>query len=170
MKKCLFLFLFAAVAGQVAATERRPNIIIVLADDMGWSDLGCYGGEIPTPHLDSLAKNGLRFRQFYNNAVCGPSRVSIITGLYCQQVGHTGKFWNDPTDFRKCVTFAQLLKRAGYRTLMIGKWQERQLPARLGFDRFFGTLSKGIISYFHEVKTSPFFSMSSPGVCRGTFT
>src|SRR5438094_538674 len=121
------LGLFASLASflftSTASAERPPNIVIVLADDMGWSDLGCYGGEIPTPHLDALAAKGLRFRAFYNNAVCGPSRASLITGLYCQQIGHTGKHWNEPTNFKKCVTIAELLRRAGYRTLMVGKWQ-----------------------------------------------
>src|SRR4029450_7425376 len=136
--------------------------VIILADDMGWSDLGCYGGEIPTPHLDALAAAGLRCRQFYNNAVCGPSRVSLLTGLYCQQVGHSGKLWNQPTDLRKCVTIAELLQRVGYRTYMVGKWQERLLPARLGFDRFFGPMCQGKISYFSEVKDNPFFLDEKP--------
>ena len=124
-------------ASSTPAAE-RPNIVLVVADDMGWSDLGCYGGEIPTPHLDALAAGGLRFRQFYNNAVCGPTRASILTGLQCQRVGHVGEGWNQPTDFTKCVTLGEVLRPAGYRTLMVGKWQERQLPAKLGFDRFFG--------------------------------
>lgn len=153
----LLLASLLVLPGETSAAERRPNIIIVLADDLGWSDVGCYGGEIPTPHLDALAAAGLRFRQFYNNAVCGPSRASLLTGLYSQQIGHTGKFWNHPTDFRKSVTIAELLKRAGYRTLMIGKWQERLLPARLGFDRFFGPMCQGKISYYNEVKDNPFY-------------
>lgn len=135
----------------------RPNIILVMADDLGWSDLGCYGGEIKTPHIDSLAKDGLRFTQFYNNAVCGPTRASLLTGLYCQQVGHRGEHWNDPKDFSKCVTIGEVLQRAGYRTMMVGKWQGRDLAVDRGFDRFFGPMCQAKISYFHEVKGNPYY-------------
>jgi arylsulfatase A-like enzyme len=134
----------------------RPNIIFIMADDLGWSDIGCYGGEIPTPHIDSLAKDGLRFRQFYNNSLCGPTRASLLTGLYCQQVGHRGDRWNDPTDFSRCATVAELLQAAGYRTMMVGKWQGRDLPADRGFDRFFGPMCQAKISYFHEVQQNPY--------------
>jgi arylsulfatase len=139
------------------AAERRPNIVVVLADDLGWSDLGCYGGEIPTPHLDALAAGGLRFKQFYNNAVCGPTRASLLTGLHCQQVGHNGDNWNQPTDFTKCVSVGEVLQGAGYRTLLVGKWQERDLPSKRGFDRFFGIMCQAKISYFNEVKDNPYF-------------
>ena len=81
----------------------RPNIVLVMGDDMGWSDLGCYGGEIDTPHIDSLATDGLRFTRFYNNAVCGATRASLLTGLYCQQTGHRGDRWNAPKDYNRCV-------------------------------------------------------------------
>lgn len=67
------------------AEAKRPNIVLIMADDMGWSDAGCYGGEISTPAIDSLARAGMRFGQFYNNAICGPTRASLLTGLYCQQ-------------------------------------------------------------------------------------
>lgn len=140
-----------------AHAAERPNIVLFLCDDLGFSDIGCYGGEIPTPHIDSLAKGGLRFTQFYNNAVCGPSRVSLLTGLYAQRVGHTGRAWNDATDFTKCVSLGEALKTAGYRTLMVGKWQERDLPAKRGFDRFFGPQCAGKVSYFDEVQMNPFF-------------
>ncbi len=79
------------------AHPSKPNIVLILADDLGWSDLGCYGGEIPTPNIDALANGGLRFTQFYNNAVCGPSRASLLTGLYAQRIGHSGTNWNQPT-------------------------------------------------------------------------
>lgn len=145
------------LAAGVSAVEKRPNIIVVLADDLGFSDVGCYGGEIPTPHLDALAEKGIRFRQVYNNAVCGPTRASLLTGLYCQQIGHSGKHWNEPTDFRKCVTIGEVLQQSGYRTLMVGKWQERELPAKRGFDRFFGPMCQAKISYFNEVQQNPFY-------------
>lgn len=154
----LLLALFVSpTALHGAEPARRPNIIVVLADDLGWSDLGCYGGEIPTPHLDKLAAGGLRFRQFYNNAVCGPSRASLLTGLHCQRIGHNGTHWNQATDFSKCVSVAELLRAAGYRTLLVGKWQERDLPAQRGFDRFFGPMCQAKISYFHEVQQNPFY-------------
>ena len=135
----------------------RPNIVVILADDLGWSDLGCYGGEIPTPHLDALASGGLRFRQFYNNSVCGPSRAALLTGLYPQRVGHSGTNWNQPTDFTRSVTLGEVLQDAGYHTMMVGKWQDPDLPARRGFHRFYGPMCAGKISYFHEVQANPFY-------------
>jgi len=144
------------------AEPAPPNIVLILADDLGWSDLGCYGSEIPTPHIDSLARQGLRFTQFYNNAVCGPTRASLLTGLFCQQIGHSGAHWNQPTDFSRCVTIAEVLRSAGYRTLMVGKWQERDLPSRRGFDRFFGPMCQGKISYYHEVQGNPYYLDDEP--------
>ncbi len=145
----------SAVLGNAIA--KRPNIILVMADDLGWSDIGCYGGEIDTPHIDSLARDGLRFTQFYNNAICGPTRASLLTGLYCQQVGHRGDRWNEPKDFSKCVTIGEVLQQAGYRTMMVGKWQGRDSALDRGFDRFFGPMCQAKISYFHEVKSNPYY-------------
>ncbi len=107
----------AAAAG-VDRLSRRPNIVLILADDLGFSDLGCYGGEIRTPHLDRLAKDGLRFLQFYNCALCGPSRAALMTGLYPHQVGITN--WTGLLNNR-CVTVFELLKRAGYATAAAGR-------------------------------------------------
>ena len=118
---------------------------------------GCYGGEIPTPHIDSLAAGGVRFTQFYNNAICGPTRASLLTGLYCQQVGHRGDRWNEPKDFRRCVTIGEVLQQAGYRTMLVGKWQGRDLAVKRGFDRAFGPMCQGKISYFHEVQLNGFY-------------
>jgi arylsulfatase A-like enzyme len=81
-----FLILLALI-GAASAAEKRPNIVVILSDDMGYSDLGCYGGEIRTHHLDALAKNGLRFTGFYNTARCCPTRASLLTGLYPHQAG-----------------------------------------------------------------------------------
>lgn len=140
----------------MAAEGDRPNIVLVMADDLGWSDIGCYGGEIRTPHIDSLAKDGLRFTQFYNNSVCGPTRASLLTGLYCQQTGHRGDHWNQPKDYTKCVLVSELPQHAGCRTMMTGKWQGRDSALDRGFDRFFGPMCQGKIRYFHEVQQNLF--------------
>ncbi len=145
------------MVSRAAPADDRPNIIVIMADDLGWSDVGCYGGEIPTPHIDSLAAQGLRFTQFYNNAVCGPTRASLLTGLYCQQVGHSGRRWNQPKDYSKCVLISEVLKQAGYRTMMVGKWQGRDLAVDRGFDHFFGPNCQSKVSYFHEVVGNDFY-------------
>jgi arylsulfatase len=134
-------------------SEKRPNIIIMLADDMGISDLGCYGSEIETPHLDRMAAQGLRFTQFYNTARCCPTRASLLTGLYPHQagVGHMVEDKNRP-GYRgflndRCVTIAEALRPAGYRTMMTGKWhigeKKPHWPCDRGFDRYFGLISGG---------------------------
>jgi arylsulfatase len=141
----------------------RPNVIIVLVDDMGYSDLGCYGGEIDTPHIDALASGGLQFTQFYNQGRCCPTRASLMTGLQPHQVGigHMTAPPGQPLGFEgpyqgylndNCVTVAEVLKSAGYTTLMTGKWhlgidQKQCWPLQRGFDRYFGCLS-GAINYF----------------------
>lgn len=126
------------------AAANKPNILIILADDLGWSDLGCYGGEIRTPNLDSLAAGGLRFTQFYTSTRCCPSRASLLTGLYPHQAG-IGLMTSDQAakypgagdkgeafpGYRgalnaNCVTIAQVLKPAGYRTAAAGKWHGQQ--------------------------------------------
>jgi arylsulfatase len=106
---------FANDAGQ----KRRPNIVIIMADDMGFSDAGCFGGEIQTPNLDKLASNGLRFTQFYNCARCCPTRASLMTGQYPHKVGLTR---NGQSLTRNGITIAEALKQAGYNTAMAGKW------------------------------------------------
>src|SRR5688572_28355211 len=112
-----------------AAAPKRPNIVIILADDLGYSDIAYYGSEIETPNLDRLAAGGLRFTQFYNTARCCPTRASLITGLYPHQadVGYmTGNGVNVPgyrNDLsRDAVTIAEVLRPAGYSTYMAGKW------------------------------------------------
>ena len=122
----------------------RPNIVLILADDMGYSDLGCYGGEIETPNLDRLAAEGLRFSQFYNCAKCSPTRNSILTGLYHQQT--------DVGRGKNCVTIAEALRPAGYTTLAAGKWHVGSTPMDRGFERYFGMLG-GACSYFVPDKT-----------------
>ncbi len=147
-------FLTAALWG-----DERPNIIIMMADDMGFSDIGCYGGEIQTPTLDGLAAEGLRFTQFYNTSRCCPTRASLITGLYPHQAG-VGHMMSDRglDGYRgdlnqNCRTIAEVLRAAGYATYMSGKWHvtkkigptlaagdQRNWPCQRGFDRFFGTI------------------------------
>jgi arylsulfatase len=141
----------------VAAT--RPNVIVIMSDDMGYSDLGCYGGEMPTPALDTLAAGGVRFTQFYNGARCCPTRASLLTGLYAHQagIGHMvedlGSHAYQGELSRRAVTIAEVLKPAGYRTYMTGKWhvtpgrpverlkeRNQNWPRRRGFDRFYGTI------------------------------
>lgn len=136
----------------VAAPDERgdrPNFLVILADDLGYSDLSCYGGEIPTPNLDALAAHGLRFTQMYNSARCCPSRASLVTGLYPHQTG-IGSFVTSRPDAKRgpaylghlndqCITFAQALKPAGYQTYMVGKWHMGVPgPIRHGFDEFYG--------------------------------
>ena len=118
----------------------RPNIVLIMADDMGFSDLGCYGGEIDTPNLDRLAQGGLRFTQFYNNAICVSTRASLMSGLYPHTV-RNGQLQN-------CVTLAEVLHSAGYRTLMAGKWHLAGHPRHRGFDRYYGLLT-GCCNHFN---------------------
>lgn len=138
-----------AVSFSVLGGE-RPNLIVVLADDLGYSDLGCYGGEIPTPHIDGLAAGGVRFTQMYNSARCCPSRASLMTGLYPSQAG-IGDFTTGQPDRTRgpgylgrlneqCVTLAEALKPSGYQCYYVGKWHlhEATGPIRRGFDEFYG--------------------------------
>jgi arylsulfatase A-like enzyme len=140
-----------------AAAPAQPNIILIMVDDMGYSDIGAYGGEIDTPNLDSLAKNGLRFTQFYNSARCCPTRATLMTGLHPHEtgIGHmTGEnenFQNRPPAYAgnindSCVTLAQVARSAGYATFITGKWHlagkdEADWPRQRGFDRYYGCLS-----------------------------
>ncbi len=141
---------------------RKPNVLLIMVDDMGWSDIGCYGGELDTPHIDSLANDGLRFTAFYNNAVCGATRASLLSGLYCQQTGHRGDRWNEPKDFSKCVMISEVLQANGYNTAMVGKWQGRDLAVKRGFDRFFGPNCQGKISYWNAVQNNDFYLDDKP--------
>ncbi|MEM7010978.1 MAG: sulfatase-like hydrolase/transferase [Verrucomicrobiota bacterium] len=155
----LLSFIFNSLA---QAADDRPNILLIMVDDMGWSDAGCYGGEIDTPNIDSLADAGLRFTRFYNNAVCGATRASLLTGLYCQQTGHPGNSWNAPKDFTKCALISEILQNDGYHTAMVGKWQGRDLAVERGFDRFFGPNCQGKISYWNEVQKNEFYLNDQP--------
>lgn len=139
--------------GEASADGKRPNIVLIMADDMGFSDLGCYGSEIATPSLDGLAKGGVRFTQFYNCARCCPTRASLLTGLYPHQagIGHMVQNRGIPSYQgylnEHCVTIAEVLRRGGYRTCMSGKWhvgeQRPHWPLDRGFDTYYGLISGG---------------------------
>ncbi len=145
------------------AGKQRPNIIFILADDMGYSDIGCYGSEIETPHLDALANGGLRFSDFHNSPRCCPSRAALMTGMYSHQAGMgmmTADYGRYPYPAyagdlsQKCVTIAEALKGGGYHTMMTGKWHLTPLgagihnfPVQRGFDRYYGIIN-GAASYF----------------------
>lgn len=156
----------AAAAGSMsgAASSAKPNILVILADDMGFSDIGCYGGEIRTPNIDALAKSGVRFTQFYNTARCCPTRASLLTGLYPHQTG-VGHMVDNPKPFpgytgdlsQNCVTIAEVLKSSGYRTMMSGKWHvtpvtqsKHNWPLQRGFDQYYGIIH-GAANFFNPV-------------------
>ncbi|QDT03659.1 Arylsulfatase [Rubripirellula lacrimiformis] len=163
MRHSVILLFWLVTTGIYAAN--RPNIVYVLSDDMGFSDIGCYGSEIPTPHLDSLAHDGIRYTQFYNTGRCCPTRASMLTGLYPHQAGIGHMMDDRGLDGyrgelnRNCVTIAEALKPAGYRTYMSGKWHvtsridpksdadKANWPRQRGFDRFYGTIH-GAGSFF----------------------
>ena len=153
----------ASLACNKADELKQPNIILIMSDDMGFSDLGCYGSEIQTPNLDELAANGLRFTQFYNSARCCPTRASLLTGVYPHQAG-IGLMTNDHKlpgyrgDLGKNVrTIAEVLKTKGYGTYMTGKWHitkytnpddpKDNWPLQRGFDKYYGTI-KGAGSFY----------------------
>ncbi|MBA2115179.1 Arylsulfatase [Planctomycetes bacterium FF15] len=127
-----------------AQAAERPNIIIMMVDDLGFSDFGCYGSEIETPNIDRLAKDGLRFRNFYNTGKCHSSRVSLLTGLYCDQAGSES--------LKRGVTIAEVLGDAGYTTAMVGKWHLSKQPTDFGFQKYFGHLS-GATNFFEGDKS-----------------
>ena len=123
---------------------QRPNVVIILADDLGYSDIGAYGSEIRTPNLDQLAQGGIRFTQMHNTGKCFPSRAVLLTGLYAQQVGMDRK----PEAFRNSVMFGEVLRTAGYRTLFVGKHHGTDNPYDWGFDHYRG-LRDGAANYFN---------------------
>jgi len=171
---CMLVLVVSAPPVEAAAT--RPNLIVIMADDMGYSDLGCYGGEIETPHLDALAQKGVRFTQFYNTARCCPTRASLLTGLYPHQAGIGHMTGNDGIPSyqgylnKRCVTLAEVLKSAGYTTLTTGKWHvgsaPGQWPLDRGFDQYWGTPSGGGV-YFKDalqIRTAVYFVHGSQRV------
>ena len=144
-----------------AEANKRPNIVVILVDDMGFSDIGCYGSEIPTPNLDNLAANGLRFTQFYNTGRCCPTRATLLTGQYSHKagIGHMNDdrglpgYQGSLNDH--CVTIGDVARSAGYFTAISGKWhvghkEKSMLPRQRGFDRFFGVPEGG--GFYFQVK------------------
>lgn len=160
---------FTLLSSRAGAAE-RPNVLLILADDLGFADVGCYGSEIATPNLDALAKNGLRFRQFYNCTRCCPTRASLMTGLYPHQAG-VGDMTGDSgyPGYRghpqpNTVTIAEVLRAAGYHTSMVGKWHlsggpKTPRPTDRGFDEFYGMVG-GFNSCFQE---DPFYTRLPAG-------
>lgn len=167
VSRCLMLLIVFALANplHVNAAAARPNLVVIMADDLGFSDIGCYGSEIATPNLDRLAQHGLRYTEFYNTSRCCPTRASLLTGLYPHQagVGHMVDAYaaarrasfNSPayTDrlSPQAPTIAEALKPAGYRTYMVGKWhlgyRPEEWPAARGFDRSF-VMIEGAMNYY----------------------
>jgi len=162
-----------------AAEPARPNIILVMVDDMGFSDLGCYGGEIATPNLDSLAKGGVRFAQFYNYARCCPTRAALMTGLAPHQAG-IGHMTVEPDGQRnentppayegnlndRCVTLAQVARNAGYATHMTGKWHlsganQDDWPLQRGFEKYYGCIS-GATRFFQPTGARIMYNGNTP--------
>jgi arylsulfatase len=141
--------------------DTRPNIIYIMADDLGYSDLGCYGGEVSTPNLDKLAANGIKLKKFYNNSRCCPTRASLLTGQYPHTVGMGGMVGSNQSPIVKgsyqgflndsFPTIAEELKKVGYNTYMSGKWhvgeRPEHWPLKRGFDRYYGLIS-GASSFF----------------------
>ena len=163
---CFIIFtLLISCNNQENKVVGKPNVVIIMADDMGYSDLGCYGGEISTPNLDRLANGGIRFKKIYNCARCCPTRASLLTGLYPHNAG-VGKMTLPAGKEEKegpfqgylgknTVTIAEALKSAGYKSYLSGKWHVGEgidnWPLQRGFDRYFGLIS-GASSYFELIK------------------
>ena len=133
------IFLICFLLSLPLRAGAKPNVVILMVDDLGYSDIACYGGEIETPNLDRLAANGLRFSQFYNTAKCHSSRVSLLTGQYCVAAGDVA--------MSHAVSSAEVLRDAGYFTAMTGKWHLDKEPTDFGFERYFGHLS-GACNFF----------------------
>ena len=144
-----FLIILVFISSFIFAGE-KPNIIFILVDDMGYSDTGAFGGEVQTPGINQLAKNGLRFTQNYNSARCCPSRAAVLTGLYSHQAGIANFTGRDNSKklgpayrgklTKNSVTLAEVLKTAGYSTYGVGKWHDghQEVPTDRGFDEYYG--------------------------------
>lgn len=170
----LLLQLTPVIAPNLSQAADRPNIIVILADDLGYSDLGCYGGEISTPNIDRLAAGGLKYTQLYNSARCCPSRASLMTGLYPSQAGIGDFTTNRPHPTRgpgyigrlndNCATIAEVLKPAGYGCYYVGKWHlhEETGPIKRGFDQFYGFAK----DHSHDQYDSDFYIRLPAGTAK----
>ena len=137
---------------------KLPNIILIVADDLGFADLGCYGGEISTPNIDKLAAEGMRFKQFFNCAVCNVSRVAMLTGVHPRFKG--GRLLKN-----NMLTIAEVLKNAGYETAMSGKWHlggEPTRPIDRGFDEYYGSMIGAVNLFDPSLPDPPFVNHSGP--------
>ncbi len=141
----------AAVAEASDSEGKRPNIVFILADDLGYSDISPYGSEIDTPNLQKLADGGMRFTRMHNTSKCFPSRACLLTGVYAQQAN----MHDDPGHFESSVFFGEVLRRAGYRTLFVGKHHGTDNPYKWGFDHYRG-LRDGAANYFNPGEKRPF--------------
>ena len=130
---------------ETVVKSEKPNVVLILVDDMGWSDLGCFGSEVATPNLDKMAQEGMRFTQMYNTAKCFPSRACLLTGLYSQQTGYNTDF---KQPFNNAITLGELFKSAGYTTLWSGKHHSTENPVTRGFDHYSGLLD-GASNHFN---------------------
>jgi arylsulfatase A-like enzyme len=154
LKLMTLLFLlstFVSSSKKKDLNTSRPNIILICADDLGWSDIGCYGSEVQTPNLDKLGEDGMRFTRFHNTSKCFPSRACLLTGVYAQQNGYSKNF-KDPLS--NAVTLGEVLRTAGYRTLWSGKHHGLENPVTRGFDRYYG-LKDGACNYFNPGDQRP---------------
>lgn len=153
MNKPVFLTVIFIFFLLISCTEKqtKPNIILICADDLGWSDIGCYGSEVQTPNLDKLGEGGMRFTRFHNTSKCFPSRACLLTGVYAQQNNYHQTQRNPITN---AITLGEVLKTAGYRTLWSGKHHGLENPVTRGFDRYYG-LKDGACNYFNPGNQRP---------------
>lgn len=150
---CLFVCtFFLSCSTEISKNKQQlPNIILICADDLGWSDIGCYGSEVQTPNLDKLGEEGMRFTRFHNTSKCFPSRACLLTGIYAQQNNYHKSYTNPITN---AVTLGEVLRSAGYRTLWSGKHHGLENPVYRGFDRYYG-LKDGGCNYFNPGEQRP---------------
>jgi arylsulfatase A-like enzyme len=145
MPRNMLVVLFVLLGTSIATAQTKPNVVLIVVDDMGYSDLGCYGSEIKTPNIDRLAVGGIRFTNFTNCAKCETTRATLMSGRYHPEVGGGA--------LRDCITMPQVMKQGGYHTMMVGKWHLDGSPMDRGFDRYFGFLN-GASNFFTGESTA----------------
>jgi len=169
MKKSLITFLTVFFVANFSFSQNnepnKPNVVLIMLDDMGYSDLGCYGGEIETPTIDKLASEGIRFSNFYNTGRCCPSRASLLTGLYPHKTGIGFMTFDSGSDYEgyrgvlnnESVTIGEVLQKQGYHTSIVGKWHvgsisKKNWPLNRGFNRFYGSPQAGGSYYGYNTR------------------